>query len=189
MYTKAQAKEVLIKLVQKFEEHKFHYTSSKYDESNTRRDFIDPFFELLGWDVGNSAGKAPDKREVILEDPVETKDSWSNPDYIFYFKGDRKFIVEAKKPSVDLQGKQVVLQAKSYAWNARLPVAVLTDFEEFRVFDATLKPHLERPKIGIIKELDLRYTDYVKRFDDLWDVFSKEAIEQLLYRKTISKTN
>ena len=29
------------------------YKSNDYDESNTRTDFIDKFFELLDWDVRN----------------------------------------------------------------------------------------------------------------------------------------
>src|SRR5208283_5266089 len=53
----------------------------------------------------------------------------------------------------------------------------LTDFEQFRVFDCTHKPLYEKPKLGIIKELDLTYTQYHDESDRLYDTFSHEAVE------------
>jgi len=40
-------------LVDLFQTNIKQYTSNAYDEANTRVDFIDKFFELLGWDVAN----------------------------------------------------------------------------------------------------------------------------------------
>jgi hypothetical protein len=41
----------LVQLIDRFKEHLEQYTGASYDEANTRTDFIDPLFELLGWDV------------------------------------------------------------------------------------------------------------------------------------------
>lgn len=37
----------------KFEEHAETYQRGSYNETQLRRDFLDPFFEALGWDVNN----------------------------------------------------------------------------------------------------------------------------------------
>jgi hypothetical protein len=34
------------------------YRSQQYNETQLRREFIDPFFEELGWDITNKAGYA-----------------------------------------------------------------------------------------------------------------------------------
>ena len=46
------------------------YKKGTYDESNTRVDFIDKLFELLGWDVRNTSGYSEDYRDVVREDKV-----------------------------------------------------------------------------------------------------------------------
>ena len=39
----------LAELTDLFERNRKQYNTSAYDEANTRTDFIDKFFELLGW--------------------------------------------------------------------------------------------------------------------------------------------
>ncbi len=45
-------------LVRRFEEHRAAYLSGHYNETQLRREFLDPFFEALGWDVNNRKGYA-----------------------------------------------------------------------------------------------------------------------------------
>jgi hypothetical protein len=45
-------------LVERFERNIEAYRSPAYNETQLRREFIDPFFEALGWDVANKAGYA-----------------------------------------------------------------------------------------------------------------------------------
>ena len=45
-------------LVEHFETHRAAYRSQDYHETQARREFIDPFFEALGWDVLNKQGYA-----------------------------------------------------------------------------------------------------------------------------------
>jgi predicted type IV restriction endonuclease len=42
-------------LVEQFERDNHFYLSKQYLEAQARQDFIDPFFEALGWDIGNRA--------------------------------------------------------------------------------------------------------------------------------------
>jgi len=45
-------------LVERFDRNREAYRSSQYNETQLRREFLDPFFEALGWDVTNKAGYA-----------------------------------------------------------------------------------------------------------------------------------
>lgn len=45
-------------LCETFRLHREHYTSGGYNETELRREFLDPFFTALGWDVDNKAGYA-----------------------------------------------------------------------------------------------------------------------------------
>ncbi len=118
--------------------------------------------------------------DYIAEDEYKasTKEATKKPDYRFRIKGQTKFFVEAKKPFVDLSRNQdAIFQVKRYGFSGRVPVSILTDFEEFRVFDCTHKPLYEKPQLGVIKELDLTYVQYRDEFDRLYDTFSREAVD------------
>ena len=53
----------------------------------------------------------------------------------------RKFFVEAKKPAVNIKDDLgPAYQLRRYAWSAKLPLSILTDFEEFAVYDCRIKP-------------------------------------------------
>ena len=46
----------ILQLVERFDRNLNDYKRSTYNETQTRREFIDPFFQALGWDVDNSQG-------------------------------------------------------------------------------------------------------------------------------------
>ena len=94
----------LRKLAALFEQNYDSYLSVKYNETQLRREFLDPFFRALGWDVDNEKGYAEAYKEVIHEDSIKIKGSTKAPDYAFRIGGTRKFFVEAKKPSIDIKG-------------------------------------------------------------------------------------
>ena len=58
MVTKEQALLKIKSLVERFDEQKEFYRRSDYNETQTRRDFIDPFWKALGWDIDNENGYA-----------------------------------------------------------------------------------------------------------------------------------
>jgi hypothetical protein len=152
-------------LIRKFEQDKNHYLQKGYPEAQVRLDFLDPFFSALGWDIENKAHKPPDKRDVVIEIlPTNEKRVTSNPrpDYSFRINGNTKFFVEAKAPSVALDDVNHILPAKDYAWNTQqVSFVILTDFEEFKLFDASLKPNPKYPKEGLL--FDFKYTDYLSK--------------------------
>ena len=48
----------VLELIETFDRDIEAYHSQQYNETQLRREFIDPFFEELGWDVTNKAGNA-----------------------------------------------------------------------------------------------------------------------------------
>ena len=48
----------VLELIETFDRNAKALHSQQYNETQLRREFIDPFFEELGWDVTNKAGNA-----------------------------------------------------------------------------------------------------------------------------------
>lgn len=164
-------------LVTRFSEQLTAYKKPDYNETQTRRDFIDPFFKALGWDIDNEQGFAESYREVIHEDRVKVGTATKAPDYSFRLSGgQRLFFVEAKKPSVLIKDDiQPAYQVRRYGWNAKLNVSVITDFEEFAIYDCTKKPN-PTDKSSVARVKYITYNDYITEWDFLWNTFSKEAV-------------
>ena len=80
-----------------FCEHKVHYKSNRYNETQLRREFLDPFWKALGWDIDNERGIADAYKDIIHEDSIKVGKSTKAPDYCFRIGGLRKFFLEAKK--------------------------------------------------------------------------------------------
>jgi hypothetical protein len=168
-------------LVQGFAKHLKELKLPDYKESQVRLHYIDPFWTLLGWDVRNTAQSAPQDVEVVVEPSMDSVGDDGlrsrRPDYVFRVNGFPRFVVEAKKPSVDLDDdRRVVFQAKRYAWSATIPFAILTDFEQFRLYDTTLKPILNEPGRGRINEFSLDFQHYPEQWDVLTRTFGREAV-------------
>lgn len=101
MIPKEEAFNQIATLVERFTEQFDSYKKAEYNETLTRRDFIDPFFKAFGWDIDNTNGYAEAYREVIHEDRVKVGKATKAPDYSFRLVGGKRlFFVEAKKPSV-----------------------------------------------------------------------------------------
>jgi hypothetical protein len=110
-------------LVERFEEQPEAYQSGRYNETQLRREFVDPMFKALGWDMENVSGYAEAYKDVIHEDAIKIGGATKAPDYCFRIGGTRKFFLEAKKPSVDIKGDaHPAFQLRRYAWSAKLPL-------------------------------------------------------------------
>ncbi len=93
---------VIKQLIKKYSADREYYLTSKYNETLLRSDFLDPFFELLGWDIKNNTGKPTNEREVILEEALKANASEHSkkPDYTFRLFSERKFFVKEKKQNL-----------------------------------------------------------------------------------------
>ncbi|MBI4005305.1 MAG: N-6 DNA methylase [Gammaproteobacteria bacterium] len=166
----------VLELIERFDQHVDDYRAGKYNETQLRRDFLDPFFGFLGWDVDNSQGLAETYRDVIHEDAIKVGSYTKAPDYSFRIGGTRKFFVEAKKPSIDIKGEPgPAFQLRRYAWSAKLPLSILTDFEELAIYDCRIRP-VKTDKASTARIHYWTYKDYPEKWDEIASIFSKDAV-------------
>jgi methylase of polypeptide subunit release factors len=194
--TRDEGLEQAVALVERFTSNLSYYRSAEFDEFSTRDNFINPLLQALGWDVTDQEGLGPD-RNVILEQRLNSPidiggtEAWDDqltdeeiqererafrkyPDYAFRVRGQDQFYLEAKRPGIAIGGKVPAFQIKTYAWTSNLPVSAITDFEEFIVFDCTIRPDFNDPRAGTL--LTLPCSEFVERWDELWNLLSREAV-------------
>src|ERR1035437_5862828 len=177
MYSKEEAYAKISDLVERFSLQIDSYKKSDYNETLTRQDFINPFFKALGWGIDNSQGSAEAYREVTHEDKLKIGSATRAPDYSFRLPGGKRlFFVEAKKPVVLVKEDIVpAYQVRRYGWSAKLPISLITDFEEFAVYDCTKKPD-PSDKASTARIKYFTYKQYLDEFDFIWDTFSKASV-------------
>ncbi|MFH1748417.1 MAG: type I restriction endonuclease, partial [Planctomycetota bacterium] len=163
-------------LVARFDRNRDDYKSPTYNEAQTRREFIDPLFKALGWDIDNEQGYAEAYKDVIHEDAIKIGGATKAPDYCFRIGGARKFFLEAKKPAIGIKDDpEPAFQLRRYAWSAKLPLSILTDFEELAVYDCRIRPH-KNDKAGIGRTLYFTYDQYADHWDEIVGLFGKDAV-------------
>ncbi len=173
--------EGVLKLIQRYEAFRQIYLKGEYNETQLRREFVDPLFRALGWDVDNNQGFSEAYKDVIHEQTIKFRGHDTNTkfiDYAFRLGGVMKFIVETKKPSSKIaDDARSALQVRRYGWNAKLSLNILTNFEEWAIYDCRIKPENSDPATkGRIKYFT--YKDIAKEWDYLSSVFTKSAIQK-----------
>ncbi len=128
----------------------------KYTEADTRRVFILPLFQALGWDVYS--------REEVAE---EVKTAAGRVDYVFKLHGVSQFYLEAKPLRAELTKPEYIKQAITYAYNKGITWAVLTNFERLQAYNA------QTGRLFI----NLTCNDYLTDFETYLWLLSKEALE------------
>jgi len=98
---------LILDLVDRFERNRQAYKSGSYNETQVRREFLDPFFTALGWDIENKEGYAEAYKDVVHEDAIKMGDGTRAPDYCFRIGGTRKFFLEAKRHRQDTAGENL----------------------------------------------------------------------------------
>lgn len=181
-----QAPQKILELIDRFERNIESYRHQAYNETQVRQEFINPFFEALGWDITNRVGYAEAYKDVIHEDAIKIGSATKAPDYCFRIGGVRKFFLEAKKPFISVKDDaNPAYQLRRYAWSAKLPLSILTDFEEFAIYDCRIRPRpADKSSVGRI--LYLTYQEYAARWEEIASVISKEAVLQGSFDKFVT---
>lgn len=165
-------------LVEKYIENRTYYLTSEYNETLLRSDFLDPFFELLGWDIRNSKGKSTNEREVLLEEALkeDTYSTTKKPDYTFRLFSERKFFLEAKKPSVKIElDEKSAKQVRRYGFTAKLKISVLSNFEYLAIYDCSQK--VELTDLANNSRIKLyHYLEYEEKFEEIKEQLSHEVV-------------
>ena len=118
---------------------------------------------------------------MILEDAIQVGAATKAPDYGFYLGGQRRFFVEAKRPSVTLKSDSKptfppAFQLRRYAWNARLPLSILTTFAELAVYDGRVMPNPE-DRAPVARIAYYEYTQYADCWEQIAALFGRQAVQ------------
>jgi type I restriction-modification system DNA methylase subunit len=136
----------------------------------------------------NKLGYAEAYKDVIQEDAIKIGGFTKAPDYCFRIGGARKFFVEAKKPSINVKDDvSPAFQLRRYAWSAKLPLSILSDFEELAVYDCRIKP-VKTDKSSTARVLYLTYEQYADKWNDLASIFARDAILKGSFDKYVETT-
>lgn len=163
----------LNRLVDSFSQNLAEHKNPSYVEAQLRDDFLNPFFAALGWDIANTARLIQKHREVEIESRTQIAGRQKRADYLFRVAGRERFVCEAKKPAEELNDKHC-FQAKRYAWNKELPLALLTDFEDFKLFVVGGKPHITDGELGLYKKWN--FTQLPASAREIWDLLARDSI-------------
>ena len=170
------APQPILDLVEHFDRNASELRSSAYNETQLRREFSDPFFEALGWDVNNHLHYSETYKDVVHE-PAREMDH-GTPDYCFRVGGTSKFYVEAKKPAVRLKDNpEPALQLRRYAWSSKLPLSILSSFDELAIYDCRIPPR-QSDKASTARIAYYTFQEYPAKWDEIASRFSKEAVLQ-----------
>lgn len=165
-------------LAEQFKQNEDFYLSGEYSEAQARIDFIDSFWIALGWDVNHDHQTNPYAQEVKVERAVHVSARRKRADYAFLAPNfrDVRFFVEAKKPQHDIDSADNYFQVIRYGWNSQTPLAVLTDFEQFRVVDCRYKPDIATASNRALRKFHFSQYGDLETFREIYYLFSREAV-------------
>ena len=170
------ASQTVLDLLARYEREKTVLQSDAYGEADTRKEFIEPLFAALGWDVTNRSMYAEAYKDVVNEYSLKVGSTHKAPDYAFRVGGVRKFFVEAKRPGIDVSTDSAsAYQLRRYGWTAKLPVSVLTNFRHIAVYDCAKRPEqTDRPSVA--RTLLIPWSELAPRWDELQALLGKEEV-------------
>jgi type I restriction-modification system DNA methylase subunit len=109
----------------------YQYRNQNLSEGAVETKLILPLFRLLEWDI---------EHDVVPKETIQRKDSKGIPDFSFKLNNSVAFYLEAKRLDPKKQyanlSEDEAKQAISYSISKRVPFAILTNFEEIKVFCA-----------------------------------------------------
>lgn len=183
-------KDRLLKLVEAYQEHFKQYNRPDYNETEVRNDFVNPFFEILGWDVQNKKNLPQHLREVKHEASVFVEENGKQvkkkPDYEFHVGSTPYFFLETKKPNVDIMtSKEAAFQTRRYGWNGNLEISVLSNFTDLVIYDTSVRPE-ENDKPSVAQVAHFHFTEYVDKFDEISRLLSYETVISGDFEKTFA---
>lgn len=159
-------------LVDSFAKRRPHFRAEAYDEAQLRIDFLNRFWRELGWDVENRAHQPPSLRDVEVEKRVHIDGRKKRADYVFRTDGVPQFVCEAQKATEGLTKKDAYL-VQRYAFNLKVYLAVLTNFDSLEVFVVGGRPDESDP-FPVAKRWS--FLQFNEGAQEIWDLLSREGV-------------
>ncbi len=97
---KDKAPDTILRLVDNFDRNVAAYRSPAYNEAQVRKEFLDPFFEAMGWDMANRQGFDLRYRQVVHEAALRVGGTTKAPDYSFRIGGVRPRLIWRREKAI-----------------------------------------------------------------------------------------
>ncbi|MDR2168802.1 MAG: N-6 DNA methylase, partial [Planctomycetaceae bacterium] len=137
------------------------------------------------WDVRNEQGFSEIHREVIREYKLRRSGGQKVPDYCFRISPSQ-FFVEAKKPAINIKDvAEPAIQLRRYAYTAKLPLSILTNFCEFAIYDTRIKVN-KNDRAATARIFYCTFREYERNFDYIYNLFSKVAIQKGSFERYVN---
>lgn len=147
---------------------RFRKRTERIGEQNTKAALIDPLLDALGWDV-------TDPDEVCREYKSKPQD---NPvDYALLLYRTPSLFIEAKGLSRDLADRKWVSQTLGYATVVGVEWCVLTNGDEYRIYNAHAPVDVEEKLFRVVR---ISSEDDRAYFIDTMELLSKDKLEENL---------
>ena len=134
-------------------------------EADTKIAMIDPVLRALGWEFGNLDEVLLEYRKTPTDDPV---------DYALFLQGKLKLFVEAKALEQKVDGGKWANQIMGYAGVAGVKWVVLTNGDEYRIYNACVEVSFEEKLFRAV-----RLTDPNSPTEDTLALLSKQQINDM----------
>ena len=109
--------------------------SDRLSEADTKAAFIDPILGALGWDLRDVFSVSREYRHQTQDNPV---------DYALFVSGSPVLFVEAKSLNKDLADYKWISQTIAYCNAAGVQWCVLTNGDDYRIYNAFAKAEADR---------------------------------------------
>lgn len=136
-------------------------------EQNTKAALIDPLLSALGWDLHQIDEVRREYKRKPQDNPV---------DYALFLNKKECLLIEAKSLEKDLGDRKWISQNISYAAVAGVKWCVLTNGDEYRIYNSHAEVDVEEK---LFRNVNLSGADSKSRLDTLW-LLSKDAMRRSL---------
>ncbi len=138
------------------------YRDKAMNEQNTKTALVDPVLRALGWEVGNLDEVSQEYRRKPQDKPV---------DYALFLLRTPKLFVEAKALGQNLDDRKWAGQIMGYAAVAGVKWTVITNGDEYRIYNACVDVPVEEKLFRGVRISDVHATP-----DETLALLSKERI-------------
>jgi hypothetical protein len=121
------------------------YQGKEMNEQNTKTALIDPILRAIGWDVGNLEEVSQEYKRQSRDKPV---------DYALFLLRTPKLFVEAKSLGQNLDDRRWSNQIMGYAAVAGVKWTVITNGDEYRIYNACVDVPVEEKLFRVVRVTD-----------------------------------
>jgi type I restriction-modification system DNA methylase subunit len=153
--------------------------SLKGQSEATARSWVEKFLRIFDWDSSNPHQV---RQEYRIQGRAARKlksegTSHRRPDYCLLSNSQRLLYIDAKKFDADIKNDSgIAYQVRCYGWSEGFKVSYAFDFEELAIYDCRIRPK-DSDEADIARVLYLHHSEYLDKFDTLWEYFSRKAID------------